>query len=55
MNESSEPVMPEDFAKMAEAYGAGGAEADTIEELQQALRTAIEATRQTTSARRSLR
>ncbi|MEM7345544.1 MAG: thiamine pyrophosphate-binding protein [Chloroflexota bacterium] len=30
-----------DFVKMAEAYGAGGAEADTIEELQQALQTAI--------------
>lgn len=32
-----------DFVKMAEAYGAGGAAATTIEELQRALRTAVEA------------
>lgn len=32
-----------DFVKMAEAYGAGGAKADTIEELQQALQIALDA------------
>ena len=42
LEETGAPYNP-DFVKMAEAYGAGGAAANTIQELQRALRAAVEA------------